>query len=159
MKCMAMIRNRLITGIFLLAMAAPLFAQDAEEKNDKIQTMKVAFITEKIMLTPKEAQVFWPVYNECQEKKDKINLERRTTREYYNQHAATMTDKEAGDILNKLVSLEQQDVNLFVEYNNKYKQLLPVKKVMDLYIAENQFKAWIISRLRGTAPVGTGRRK
>lgn len=150
---------RLISGLIFLAIFSASMAQEVDERNQKIQAMKVAFITEKINLTTKEAQQFWPVYNEYQEKRDKINAQLRSTREYYLQNAASLTDKQINDILNKLLSLQQQDISLLTEYNNKYKQVLPVKKVMDLYIAENQFKAWIISKLRGTAPVNGPRRK
>ncbi|AMS27590.1 hypothetical protein AEM51_11760 [Bacteroidetes bacterium UKL13-3] len=33
-------------------------------KNDKIESYKIAFITERLNLSPKDATVFWPVYNE-----------------------------------------------------------------------------------------------
>ncbi len=143
-----------------LVLSLKISAQEIEEKNDKIQAQKVAFLTERMNLSAQEAQVFWPIYNEFQDKKDKITVQRRTTRQYYKQNAETLSDKEANDILNKFVSIEQQDVNLFVEYNDKFKKVLPAKKVMQLYIAENQFKAWLISKLRN--PViqgGPARRK
>jgi hypothetical protein len=31
-----------------------------ETKNDKVETMKIAFLTNKLNLTAKEAQLFWP---------------------------------------------------------------------------------------------------
>jgi len=140
--------------VAFLAISTSSYAQEIEEKNDRIQAQKVAFITERINLTSNEAQVFWPIYNECQEKRDKINAQRRTTREYFKQNQLTLSEKEATDILNKFVSIQQQETNLFVEYNEKFKQVLPAKKVMQLYIAENQFKAWLINRLRN--PVSGG---
>jgi hypothetical protein len=145
--------------IAFLALSSTIFAQEIEEKNDKIQSQKVAFITERVKLTSKEAQVFWPVYNEYQDKKDKITAQRRATREYYKQNSLTLSDKEANDILNKFVAIEQQDINLFVEYNEKFKQVLPAKKVMELYIAENQFKVWLISRLRNPVAGGNAGRR
>ena len=57
-----------------LLMAVPLFAQPqggrpSEEQRKKeferIQAEKIAFITQELDLTPEEAQVFWPVYNQC----------------------------------------------------------------------------------------------
>ncbi len=151
--------HRFISALIFLAIFSASMAQEVDERNQKIQAMKVAFITEKINLTTKEAQQFWPVYNEWQDKRSKINAQLRTTREFYVQNAASLSDKQIEETLNKLINLQQQDVNLLAEYNKKYMQILPVKKVMDLYIAENQFKAWIISKLRGTAPVNAPRRK
>ena len=57
-----------------LLMAVSLFAQPqggrpGEEQRKKeferIQAEKIAFITQELDLTPEEAQVFWPVYNQC----------------------------------------------------------------------------------------------
>jgi hypothetical protein len=146
--------------IALLAIFYSASGQEPEEKNDRIQAQKVAFITERIHLNSKEAEVFWPVYNEYQDKKNQLNAQRRLNREYFKLNAVTITDKEATDILNKFVLIEQQEVNLFVEYNDKFKQILPSKKVIQLYIAENQFKAWLINKLRNSVPAGSeGRRK
>ena len=145
--------------VAFLAISTSSYAQESEQKNDRIQAQKAAFITERISLTSKEAQVFWPIYNECQEKRNKINAQRQTTREYFKQNALTLSDKEATDILNKFVSIEQQETNLFVEYNEKFKQVLPAKKVMQLYIAENQFKAWLINKLRNPMSGGNEPRR
>ena len=40
-------------------------AQDVNEsKAERIQALKIAFITQKLQLTADEAQKFWPVYNQ-----------------------------------------------------------------------------------------------
>lgn len=159
MKTTAMKIYYLFLGFVLMTVSSALNAQETDEKNDKIQAQKVAFLTERMNLNTKEAQVFWPIYNEFQDKKDKIIAQRRSTREYFKLNAATLSDKEANDILNKFVTIEQQDVNLFVEYNEKFKQVIPAKKVMQLYIAENQFKAWLISKLRNPVLQGNAARR
>ena len=42
-----------------------LKAQDGDEtRAEKIQALKIAFITQKLQLTADEAQKFWPVYNQ-----------------------------------------------------------------------------------------------
>ena len=41
-------------------------------KNEKIEAMKVGFITNKLELSAKEAQLFWPLYNEYNQKMDKL---------------------------------------------------------------------------------------
>lgn len=150
-----------LLSLSFLTFFSNVSAQEPEEKNERIQAQKVAFITERINLTSREAQVFWPVYNEYQEKKDKINVQRRTTREYYKKNARTLSDKEADELLNKYISIEQQEITLLIEYNDKFKQVLSPKKVMQLYIAENQFKAWLLNKLRNPGPseINDGRRK
>ncbi len=41
-----------------------LYAQDDDPRGEKIQALKIAFITQKLGLTAEEAQKFWPIYNQ-----------------------------------------------------------------------------------------------
>ena len=53
----------------LVAVAQPKTANDAEtleKKKEKIEAMKVAYLTNELELTVEESQAFWPVYNELQ---------------------------------------------------------------------------------------------
>ena len=40
-----------------------IFAQKKRESREKIRTLKIAYVTEKLNLTENEAQKFWPIYN------------------------------------------------------------------------------------------------
>ena len=75
--------------IFLIASAFTVTVTQAqhgggppmsEEKREEIESMKVAFLTKKLELTPEEAQKFWPVYNQFQGELDKIRDEQRKVR-------------------------------------------------------------------------------
>ena len=46
------------------------FGQETED--EKIESLKTAFITEALSLTPEEAQAFWPIYNLFEDKKSRI---------------------------------------------------------------------------------------
>ena len=54
-----------------------LIAQDkggpTPEMFEKIKAEKISFFTEKLSLTPSEAQAFWPVYNEFERKDSTFN--------------------------------------------------------------------------------------
>ena len=39
-----------------------VFAQDGE-RGGRIESLKIAFLTKKLNLSPEEAQRFWPIYN------------------------------------------------------------------------------------------------
>ena len=45
------------------------FGQETED--EKIESLKTAFITEALSLTPEEAQAFWPIYNLFEDKKER----------------------------------------------------------------------------------------
>ena len=47
-------------------------AQEDDEKNDRVEAMKVAFITQRLNLSPAEAKAFWPVFNVFTDEMKKI---------------------------------------------------------------------------------------
>ena len=55
--------------ILILILSAGSFSMasaqndNREQKTEKVQALKIAFITQKLELTSEEAQRFWPVYN------------------------------------------------------------------------------------------------
>ena len=58
------------------------FSQDFSDKNETISAMKISFLTQKLNLTPREAQVFWPVYNQYE---DELESVRKTHRKLINE--------------------------------------------------------------------------
>jgi hypothetical protein len=40
------------------------------ERREQIESMKIAFLTKRLDLTPEEAKKFWPVYNQYSEELD-----------------------------------------------------------------------------------------
>src|SRR5690349_1590865 len=44
---------------------------------EQIATLKIGFITQKLNLTPEEAKVFWPVYNQYDEELEQLRKSRR----------------------------------------------------------------------------------
>ncbi len=61
---------------------------------DKIKALKIAFITEKLNLSEKEAQQFWPIYNSYHE--DMSNLKRQAYNTRKNIDINAISDDEAG---------------------------------------------------------------
>ena len=59
---------RLLNLIFILcSLALTVNAQenkDRQEQIEKFRSMKIAFFTERLELTPGEAELFWPACNE-----------------------------------------------------------------------------------------------
>jgi len=76
-------KKTLIFG--LLLSAAAVVAQpkmgdraDLEQKKEKIEAIKVAYLTEELELTVAESQAFWPVYNELRKKEHALREQQRT---------------------------------------------------------------------------------
>ncbi len=133
-------------------------AQKGDERHERIRAMKVAYITEKLDLSTGEAEKFWPVYNDYEKEKSKIIHELRNLRKYYIENQDNMDDQEHLDLLEKFIKLQQQDSELLPSYQEKFIEVLPPKKVMKLFIAEIQFKNYLLQKLREHDGQGQGKR-
>jgi hypothetical protein len=115
------------------------FSQN-ESKNDKVEAMKIAFLTNKLNLTAKEAQLFWPLYNEYSQKMDVLRIAKKSEYDEIKSKNSTPTDKEIESYMEEVFLTKQKELDLQKEYYNKYTKILSMKKVAQLYQAENQFK-------------------
>ena len=116
---------------------------------DKIKTMKVGFITEKLNLTEAEAQKFWPIYNAFDDKTSKLKHEDlRKLRSELKRNLDTMSDERAKEILDQFTAIEKQlyeEKQLLIE---KLKSVLPAKKIILLKNAEDEFNQKLIRMLK-----------
>lgn len=144
------IRNYILLIILLFASNIS-FSQDCpryKENREKIEAEKVAFITDKLDLTVKEAQHFWPVYNEFQKKREDAFIEKRKLHKNITKNAETLSDKEIIEALNNINKLKLKEVQLEKEYTDKYLKVLPAKKVIMLRKTEMEFKRTLLHKLK-----------
>ncbi|MBN8696377.1 MAG: hypothetical protein J0L87_07595 [Bacteroidetes bacterium] len=118
------------------------------EKKQNIEAMKIAFITQKLDLTPEEAQQFWPVYNQYNDKLQELRKKRKAEFKENKDNFETLSDKEVEQIVDSEITFKQKEIDLQKEYHAKYKAVLPIKKVAKLYHAEEQFKRVLLEKLK-----------
>jgi len=140
-------KNIFVVGL-LFIFTSVLFGQQSESKVEQINAQKIAFFTEKLSLTAKEAQQFWPVYNDYWLRKNKLIEDRKNLMNYCSDNISNLSEKEIEEIADKYTRFYTEEANLLVKYNDKFKSVLPVKKVMKLYIADNQFKVYLLQQIR-----------
>lgn len=145
--------KRFITYFYLLVFCFTTISLVAQPgaKRDKIEALRVSFISQKVNFTTQEAQSFWPLYNEYN---DKLELNRKSFRQQYGPNAdlSIKTDKEAELYLLAELNLKQKEFELYKEYYEKFKKVLPVKKVAMLRRAEEDFKKELIKNIKGNSP-------
>lgn len=115
---------------------------------DKFKAEKIAFFTDAMELTPEEAAVFWPVYNEYEKKKWELSKERRAMDRQLENGIDKMSDEECVEFARKFSSFPQKDADLNKEYNEKFLQVLPPNKVVLLYITEMNFRDRMLRKYR-----------
>ncbi len=119
-----------------------------KEKREKIQAKKVAFITDKLDLSVEEAQKFWPVYNELQNKLEALHSEKRKLMKAIHSNIETTSDKELEEKTSRIVHINLDKAKLELEYYEKFKKIMPIKKVFILNHAEREFNHTLLRELK-----------
>lgn len=142
-KIMVLMMALLVSGI---SMAQEKKDGDKASKKEEMETQKVAFITNKLDLTTDEAKVFWPVYDEREKELKEV---RKKIRENVKEakDMDNLTDDEVKKMMEETMQFKQDELDIEKKYNTKFQEVLPVKKVAKLYMAERKFneevlKAW-----------------
>lgn len=119
------------------------------KRMEQIKSQKVAFITNKLQLTVEESQQFWPLYNEKDKKCQELDKQEKAVMQNYKKNKETFTNKELEILSDKLMEIELTSSKLDADYYQKYKKVLPVNKILELCLAERQFKHELLKQLKG----------
>jgi hypothetical protein len=119
------------------------------KRHEQIKARKIAIITEKLELTPEEAQKFWPLYNEYEEKLSKIHEKKRESHKNFEENKDNLTDEDYKKFADTYVDSKLEEAELTKEYKDKYCEILPAKKVVLLYHTEQMFKRELLKDIRG----------
>lgn len=139
----------ILIGLFFLMTSG--YAQHGKgkfEDFEKYKAMKVSFMTEKLELTPQEAQQFWPLYNEFEQKRFELHHNRRELEERVKENYNKYTEDEFQKISYEMVGQFRKEYELMKEYNEKFLKVLPAKKVVMISPGENDFRFKMIREFR-----------
>merc|ERR1711916_366376 len=135
---------RYLVVLVALLLTTGVFAQNRIKRpdQDKIKAYKIAYITEKLDLTSKEAEKFWPIYNEISDEIERFRKESR--RDIIKQIRAaggleSITDDKASDIVQKNLEMQKRLIRLEEGMVEKLQKFLPYKKILKLQVAEREF--------------------
>ena len=132
---------RLIWSFLIcLVIALPLSAQDKGQKNQQVEAVKIAFITQKLSLNSSEAEKFWPVYNSYQKEMREVFKLRRESK-----------NKKEGNADHKLdgeLDFESRILEIRKNYKQEFSKVLPPEKVSRFYEAEREFREQMIRELK-----------
>jgi hypothetical protein len=142
-----MIKKLCLFGPVILLLFAKMAVCQGQSM-DKIEAEKIAFFTEKMSLTPSEASVFWPLYNEYQEKKHELNRKKNSVLIYFKTNQNQLSESEVNTLTERYVSYQKQEGVLLESYTQKFREILPVEKVLQIYITEAEFRKYLIDQIR-----------
>ena len=121
--------------ILLIFFAAPVMSQQG---NKQIESVKIAYLTSKLSLTPEEAQRFWPVYQNYQRDLQQVFQQRQRDRQ---------EAKKSGGQVDEL-KYEATILDVRKRYRKQFAEVLPQQKVALVFQAEREFREQLIQHLR-----------
>jgi hypothetical protein len=144
-------RKAISIAVLMILTFSWIIAQNPNQ--ERLNAYKIAFFTKRLNLTSNEAERFWPLYNDFQDKKASIQMQRIQMNRKFNQEGSTMSDTEIIALGDKLVELEVLEAELSVKFHKSVKEVLPPVKVLRLYQAENQYKVQLLNELQDRKPL------
>ena len=139
---------------FVLALvSSTAFGQDSpQNRRDKIENLKIAFITSELDLTNEEAEKFWPIYNEMEQKLRKNRKERKRLNDDIKANYETYSEIELKNKLNEVFTTETEETSIKKEYTRKIAEVIGYKKATKLLSLEQRFKRELLNRVNKPAP-------
>ncbi len=105
--------------LIVCLMAGTLLGARAQD-GERLEAIKIAFLTKKLDLSPEEAQRFWPIYNRYTDEIKSIRLEQK-------QKGTTELDVE-----DKILAVRKK-------YNGEFTKAISAEKVNTFFRSEKEF--------------------
>lgn len=125
----------------LLSAANTIHAQDGEGRQ-KIESAKIAYITNRLNLNSEQATQFWPIYNEYSARKQDLN--RKIRQRSVPPGAA---DQDAMNNLREINAAKQKIADLDQEYMPRFLKVITPGQLLELQNAERTFNKMLLDRL------------
>ncbi|MGD9139018.1 MAG: hypothetical protein PVH42_19795 [Desulfobacterales bacterium] len=142
-----------LCGFTVLTPGVTLAQDDLQAASEIIKTQKRLYIEKMLALTQQEKDVFWSLYDEYESGLSKLRGERIKLATNFLQSRGNLSDADAIAMLNQKLRLDEADLKLKQSYVVKFMQVMPGRKVVRFYQAENRFDTAAEAELYRNIPV------
>ncbi len=143
--------KRLMVLIFFLVYGGvyaqenpPMDPRARKEMMEKIEVARIAMITERLKLTPEQAEKFWPVYREFTEQRRDIRLNLQQLKRQADQGN---NEEESKKLVEQAYALKQKELSLEKTYSERMMEIISAQQLMSLRRAEDDFKRELLQQL------------
>jgi hypothetical protein len=144
--------KKLVYLIFVSLMYVTVPAQDLEEAQpqnanvkDKIKAARIGLITQRLALTPDQAEKFWPIYNEFTQKRADIMKQYKDAEKNVNPNNPDPKQQQA--LVDLGLKVKQDELSLEKEYSGRLMVVITAQQMLNLRQAERDFRNIIINML------------
>lgn len=138
--------------IFLAMLTLSIGALHAQERKrphlskQEFKEQLKTYLTKEANLTDEEVVRFFPIYDECQQKKHKLNDQIWKYRKQI--RGKELTEEEYAQLLENEANIRIEIEKLEKSYIEKYHKVLPYKKVFEIKRGETRFQRELLRGLK-----------
>lgn len=120
-----------------------------KEMRDRINALSIAHITKELDLTTKEAEKFWPLYNQVKDERSRLERGKKSLMNKLESEFETMSESQALSYVDQMVALDQKIVATNLDYNHEeIIKVIGAKRFLKLKKAELDFRRKMIKEYR-----------
>jgi len=116
---------------------------------ERVEAYKTKFITDKLDLSPEEAQLFWPVYNEYSKKLKEIHMRRYNgmSKRDIQKDWDRISDEDLKQIALQELQNQKDIADLKLQYFSKFEEVVGTRKAAGFYRLEIEFHRHLMETL------------
>ena len=151
-KCIIGVKKSLFLLLLVFCSLSIVEAQSRGDHKDgdkrselleKYKSQKIAYLSDKLSLTPDEATKFWPIYNQYADEKEtlhkKIVAEIKVQRSNESNSDASLT---------KMFVLREEELSIEKKYTSKFKDVISSDKILKLFYHEKEFRKELADKMK-----------
>jgi len=118
-----------------------------------LKTGRKALLTEAMQFTEKEADAFWPIYNEYELERSKMGDRYLQSLKEYAANYDTMTNEMAEKLMKKVFVWQKDNVSLVEKYYKKVAKAITAKRAARFVQMENRINQLVLLQLASEIPL------
>ena len=135
--------------ILFLLFSTFIFSQDRDERIERVKALRVAYISDRLDLTPEEAQKFWPVFNQFDDKMDDLHKQKRQLMfKLRPENASNLSEKESAQLMAEEDRIETEIQNNKKQLVKNLQGVIPNQKILMLRQIEIEFKQKLLKQIK-----------
>ncbi len=136
--------------VMMMIVPLSVWAQDEgvqdPKARERIEAARIGLISERLGLTPEQAERFWPVYREFTQKRgDMIREFRQAQRELGPDNRDPEKQRELVELGLKV---KQRQLDLEKDYSRRMMDVISAQQILNLRNAEKEFQRMILNQLQ-----------
>jgi hypothetical protein len=124
-----------------------------EVQRGVLKTEKKAVVADAMSFTEEESTVFWPLYNEYNDKMYTLNTKGYNLIKDYAKNFESMTDEKAVELWNENMKVKAELAKLEKTYFKKFQKIIPAKKAARYFQLESKIRTLVNAELALEIPL------